>query len=79
MDDKKQKYNFNFGSPQRPMYDFSFLQDLKPEALAPNNNDDDNVLQAAGYGLLGTVGNVIRIGGNLLNYAGTPDYMTEEE
>ena len=79
MDDKKQKYNFNFGSPQRPMYDFSFLQDLKPEALAPNNNDDDNVLQAAGYGLLGTVGNVIRIGGNLLNYAGKPDYMTEEE
>lgn len=79
MDDKKQKYNFNFGSPQRPMYDFSFLQDLKPESLAPNNNDDDNILQAAGYGLLGAVGNVIRVGGNLLNYAGKPDYLTEEE
>ena len=79
MDDKKQKYNFNFGSPQRPMYDFSFLQDLKPEALAPNNNDDDNVLQAAGHGLLGAVGNVIRAGGNLLNYAGKPVNVTEEE
>lgn len=79
MDDKKQKYNFNFGSPQRPMYDFSFLQDLKPESLAPNNNDDDNILQAAGYGLLGAVGNVIRAGGNLLNYYGKPAYMTEEE
>lgn len=79
MDDKKQKYNFNFGSPQRPMYDFSFLQDLKPEALAPNNNDDDNILQAAGHGLLGAVGNVIRAGGNLLNYYGKPAYMTEEE
>lgn len=79
MDDKKQKYNFNFASPQRPMYDFSFLQDLKPEALAPNNNDDDNILQAAGYGLLSAAGNVIRAGGNLLNYYGKPDYMTEEE
>lgn len=79
MDDKKQKYNFNFGSPQRPMYDFSFLQDLKPEALAPNNNDDDNILQAAGYGLLSAAGNVIRAGGNLLNYYGKPAYMTEEE
>lgn len=79
MDDKKQKYNFNFGSPQRPMYDFSFLQDLKPEALAPNNNDDDNILQAAGYGLLSAAGNVIRAGGNLLNYYGKPDYLTEEE
>lgn len=79
MDDKKQKYNFNFGSPQRPMYDFSFLQDLKPESLAPNNNDDDNILQAAGYGLLGAAGNVIRAGGNLLNYAGKPDMYTEEE
>ena len=79
MDDKKQKYNFNFGSPQRPMYDFSFLQDLKPESLAPNNNDDDNILQAAGYGLLSAAGNVIRAGGNLLNYYGKPDYMTEEE
>lgn len=79
MDDKKQKYNFNFGSPQRPMYDFSFLQDLKPESLAPNNNDDDNILQAAGYGLLSAAGNVIRIGGNLLNYYGKPAYMTEEE
>ena len=78
MDDKKQKYNFNFGSPQRPMYDFSFLQDLKPEPLAPNNNDD-NILQAAGYGLLGAAGNVIRAGGNLLNYYGKPAYMTEEE
>ena len=79
MDDKKQKYNFNFGSPQRPMYDFSFLQDLKPESLAPNNNDDDNILQAAGYGLLSAAGNVIRAGGNLLNYYGKPAYMTEEE
>lgn len=79
MDDKKQKYNFNFASPQRPMYDFSFLQDLKPEALAPNNNDDDNVLQAAGYGLLSAAGNVIRAGGNLLNYYGKPAYITEEE
>ena len=79
MDDKKQKYNFNFGSPQRPMYDFSFLQDLKPESLAPNNNDDDNILQAAGYSLLSATGNVIRVGGNLLNYYGKPDYMTEEE
>lgn len=79
MDDKKQKYNFNFGSPQRPMYDFSFLQDLKPESLAPNNNDDDNILQAAGYGLLSAAGNVIRAGGNLLNYYGKPDYLTEEE
>lgn len=79
MDDKKQKYNFNFGSPQRPMYDFSFLQDLKPEALAPNNNDDDNILQAAGHGLLGAVGNVIRAGGNLLNYYGKPANVTEEE
>lgn len=79
MDDKKQKYNFNFASPQRPMYDFSFLQDLKPEALAPNNNDDDNILQAAGYGLLSAAGNVIRAGGNLLNYYGKPDYLTEEE
>lgn len=79
MDDKKQKYNFNFGSPQRPMYDFSFLQDLKPEPLAPNNNDDDNILQAAGYGLLEAAGNVIRTGGNLLNYAGKPDMYTEEE
>lgn len=79
MDDKKQKYNFNFGSPQRPMYDFSFLQDLKPESLAPNNNDDDNILQAAGYGLLGAAGNVIRAGGNLLNYYGKPDYLREEE
>lgn len=79
MDDKKQKYNFNFGSPQRPMYDFSFLQDLKPESLAPNNNDDDNILQAAGYGLLGAAGNVIRAGGNLLNYYGKPANVTEEE
>ena len=79
MDDKKQKYNFNFGSPQRPMYDFSFLQDLKPESLAPNNNDDDNILQAAGYSLLSAAGNVIRAGGNLLNYYGKPDYITEEE
>lgn len=79
MDDKKQKYNFNFGSPQRPMYDFSFLQDLKPESLAPNNNDDDNILQAAGYGLLGAAGNVIRVGGNLLNYYGKPANVTEEE
>jgi hypothetical protein len=79
MDDKKQKYNFNFGSPQRPMYDFSFLQDLKPESLAPNNNDDDNILQAAGYGLLSAAGNVIRAGGNLLNYYGKPAYITEEE
>ena len=79
MDDKKQKYNFNFGSSQRPMYDFSFLQDLKPESLAPNNNDDDNILQAAGYGLLGAAGNVIRVGGNLLNYAGKPAMYTEEE
>lgn len=79
MDDKKQKYNFNFASPQRPMYDFSFLQDLKPEALAPNNNDDDNILQAAGYSLLSATGNVIRAGGNLLNYYGKPAYITEEE
>ncbi|OLA36720.1 LPD23 domain-containing protein [Phascolarctobacterium succinatutens] len=79
MDDKKQKYNFNLGSSQRPMYDFSFLQDLKPESLAPNNNDDDNILQAAGYGLLGAAGNVIRAGGNLLNYAGKPAMYTEEE
>ena len=79
MDDKKQKYNFNFGSSQRPMYDFSFLQDLKPESLAPNNNDDDNILQAAGYSLLSATGNVIRAGGNLLNYYGKPAYMTEEE
>ena len=79
MDDKKQKYNFNFASPQRPMYDFSFLQDLKPEALAPNNNDDDNILQAAGYSVLSATGNVIRAGGNLLNYYGKPDYLTEEE
>lgn len=84
MDDKKQKYNFNFGSSQRPMYDFSFLQDLNPEALTPNNsvpnnNDDDNILQAAGYGLLSAAGNVIRAGGNLLNYYGKPAYMTEEE
>ena len=79
MDDKKQKYNFNFGSPQRPMYDFSFLQDLKPESLTPSNNDDDNILQAAGYGLLGAAGNVIRAGGNLLNYYGKPANVTEEE
>lgn len=79
MDDKKQKYNFNFGSPQRPMYDFSFLQDLKPESLTPSNNDDDNILQAAGYGLLGAAGNVIRTGGNLLNYYGKPANVTEEE
>ena len=66
------------------MYDFSFLQDLNPEALTPNNsvpnnNDDDNVLQAAGYSVLSATGNVIRAGGNLLNYYGKPDYMTEEE
>ncbi len=79
MDDKKQKYNFNFGSPQRPMYDFSFLQDLKPESLTPSNNDDDNILQSAGYGLLGAAGNVIRAGGNLLNYYGKPANVTEEE
>ena len=84
MDDKKQQYNFNFASPQRPMYDFSFLQDLNPEALTPNNsipnnNDDDNVLQAAGYSVLSATGNLIRAGGNLLNYYGKPDYMTEEE
>ncbi len=84
MDDKKQQYNFNFASPQRPMYDFSFLQDLNPEALTPNNsvpnnNDDDNVLQAAGYSVLSATGNLIRAGGNLLNYYGKPDYLTEEE
>ena len=84
MDDKKQKYNFNFASPQRPMYDFSFLQDLKPEALTPNNsvpnnNDDDNILQAAGYSVLSATGNLIRAGGNLLNYYGKPNYKTEEE
>lgn len=74
----KDKYNFPFSNGGQPVYDFSFLDNFEPEK-APENNDDDNILEAAYHGIAGATGNVIRAGGNLLNYYGKPDKMTEEE
>lgn len=73
----KDKYNFPFANGGQPAYDFSFLDNFAPEAA--KNNDDDGILTAAYHGLAGATGNVIRAGGNLLNYYGKPAKMTEEE
>lgn len=71
------KYNFPDLNNERPVYDFSWLDDYAPEP--EKNNDDDGILSAAYHGIAGAAGNVIRAGGNLLNYYGKPANMTEEE
>lgn len=71
------KYNFPDLNNERPVYDFSWLDDYAPEP--EKNNDDDGILSAAYHGVAGATGSVIRAGGNLLNYVGKPDYLTEEE
>lgn len=71
------KYNFPDLNNERPVYDFSWLDDYAPEP--EKNNDDDGILSAAYHGVAGATGSVIRAGGNLLNYAGKPAYLTEEE
>lgn len=71
------KNNFPDLNNERPVYDFSWLDDYAPEP--EKNNDDDGILSAAYHGVVGATGNVIRAGGNLLNYAGKPAYLTEEE
>lgn len=71
------KYNFPDLNNERPVYDFSWLDDYAPEP--EKNNDDDGILSAAYHGIAGATGNVIRAGGNLLNYYGKPANMTEEE
>lgn len=71
------KYNFPDLNNERPVYDFSWLDDYAPEP--EKNNDDDGILSAAYHGIAGAAGNVIREGGNLLNYYGKPANMTEEE
>lgn len=71
------KYNFPDLNNERPVYDFSWLDDYAPEP--EKNNDDDGILSAAYHGIAGAAGNVIRAGGNLLNYYGKPAYLTEEE
>ena len=45
----------------------------------PEINDDDNVFEAAYHGLAGATGNVIKTAGHLLNYAGKPSYISDEE
>lgn len=71
------KYNFPDLNNERPVYDFSWLDDYAPEP--EKNNDDDGILSAAYHGIAGAAGSVIRAGGNLLNYYGKPANMTEEE
>ena len=71
------KNNFPDLNNERPVYDFSWLDDYAPEP--EKNNDDDGILSAAYHGVVGATGDVIRAGGNLLNYAGKPAYLTEEE
>ena len=71
------KYNFPDLNNERPVYDFSWLDNYAPEP--EKNNDDDGILSAAYHGVAGATGNVLRAGGNLLNYLGKPDKMTEEE
>ena len=81
MDDKK-KYNYNFASNGQPIYDFSFLESYSPEEqqeMAGAGNDDDNLLEAAYHGLVGATGNLTRTVGHMLNYAGKPARMTDEE
>jgi N12 class adenine-specific DNA methylase len=45
----------------------------------PEINDDDNIFEAAYHGLAGATGNVIKTAGHLLNYAGKPSYVSDEE
>ena len=71
------KYNFPDLNNERPVYDFSWLDDYAPEP--EKNNDDDGILSAAYHGVAGATGSVLRAGGNLLNYYGKPASMTEEE
>lgn len=71
------KNNFPDLNNERPVYDFSWLDDYAPEP--EKNNDDDGIFGAAYHGVAGATGSVIRAGGNLLNYAGKPAYLTEEE
>lgn len=70
------KNNFPDLNNERPVYDFSWLDDYAPEP--EKNNDDDGIFGAAYHGVAGATGSVIRAGGNLLNYAGKPAYLTEE-
>jgi hypothetical protein len=71
------KNNFPDLNNERPVYDFSWLDDYAPEP--EKNNDDDGIFGAAYHGVAGATGSVIRAGGNLLNYYGKPAYMTDEE
>ena len=62
------KYNYDQG-----MYDQIQQEELTKEA------DNLSIPESAYHGFMSATGNVIRTAGNLLNYAGKPSYMTEEE